>query len=362
MDSKWSDPARYTIGWICAIPVEHVASSAMLDQKHPRLRYQHKDDNNSYTLGQIGQHYVAITCLPEYGTNAAASTVKSMQHTFCNLRFSLMVGIGGGIPSKKNDIRLGDIVVGLPTDTEPGVVQYDLGRMETSGFVRKGSLNRPPKLLISAVTSLRSLGENPEVAQEIADKIKNSFKEREESDEVWTYPIAEKDILYRDDHEYYAKKFGIVSLLPASLIMFYYRTISTLGRFSITAGIMAILYFAVLSIARRFSKVHRAPRRRLYPKIHYGNIGSGNSVVKNGVERDALAKRYNVICLEMEAAGLMNDIQCLVIRGISDYADSRKNDKWKCYAASTAAAYAWKLLSTVPLEQLHVLVRVNDCK
>ncbi|CAF9922088.1 hypothetical protein IMSHALPRED_005331 [Imshaugia aleurites] len=46
----------------------------------------------------------------------------------------------------------------------------------------------------------------------------------------------------------------------------------------------------------------------------------------------------------MEAAGLMDTFPCLVIRGICDYADSHKNDRWQPYAAATAAAYAKDLL------------------
>jgi nucleoside phosphorylase len=46
----------------------------------------------------------------------------------------------------------------------------------------------------------------------------------------------------------------------------------------------------------------------------------------------------------MEAFGLMNNFPCLVIRGISDYADGHKDDTWQAYAALTAAAYAKELL------------------
>jgi nucleoside phosphorylase len=31
------------------------------------------------------------------------------------------------------------------------------------------------------------------------------------------------------------------------------------------------------------------------------------------------------LCFEMEAAGLMLDFPCVVIRGVCDYADSHKN-------------------------------------
>jgi hypothetical protein len=50
------------------------------------------------------------------------------------------------------------------------------------------------------------------------------------------------------------------------------------------------------------------------------------------------------MCFEREAAGLMDDFPCMVIRGISDYADTHKNERWLFYAAATAAAFARELL------------------
>jgi nucleoside phosphorylase len=78
---------------------------------------------------------------------------------------------------------------------------------------------------------------------------------------------------------------------------------------------------------------------------------SGNQVMKHGKTRDRLAKEYGMLCFEMEAAGLMNQLPCLVIRGICDYSDSHKNKQWQGYAALTAAAYAKILLSVVSVNQ-----------
>lgn len=87
------------------------------------------------------------------------------------------------------------------------------------------------------------------------------------------------------------------------------------------------------------------------PRVHYGLIASGNRVIKNARTRDKIAAGLrqdtnggDCLCFEMEAAGLMNNFPCLVIRGISDYADAHKNDVWHNYAALTAAAYARELL------------------
>ncbi|GFG03981.1 Pfs domain protein [Aspergillus lentulus] len=81
------------------------------------------------------------------------------------------------------------------------------------------------------------------------------------------------------------------------------------------------------------------------PIIHYGCILSGNSVIKSARRRDELAREYNAIAIEMEAAGMMNILPVAVIRGISDWADAEKNDVWQEYAAATAAAVAKELLA-----------------
>lgn len=95
-------------------------------------------------------------------------------------------------------------------------------------------------------------------------------------------------------------------------------------------------------------EVKRPPRLEPGPSIHHGLIASGSWVIKTSSERRAdLIERVkrDVLCFEMEAAGLMNHFPCLVIRGISDYCDSHKNDLWQPYASATAASYAKWLLT-----------------
>jgi nucleoside phosphorylase len=84
--------------------------------------------------------------------------------------------------------------------------------------------------------------------------------------------------------------------------------------------------------------------------VHRGTIASGNLVLKNANLRDSLAERYDVLCFEMEAGGALDDFPCMVIRGISDYCDSHKNDDWQPFAATTAAAYARQLFFHMPFE------------
>lgn len=61
----------------------------------------------------------------------------------------------------------------------------------------------------------------------------------------------------------------------------------------------------------------------------------------------------------MEAAGLMNNFPCVVIRGICDYADSHAGKEWQNYAAAVAAACTKTLLGVVPEREVRRLQSVQ---
>ncbi|RKL06523.1 Vegetative incompatibility protein HET-E-1 [Fusarium oxysporum] len=107
-------------------------------------------------------------------------------------------------------------------------------------------------------------------------------------------------------------------------------------------------------------QVQRKQRESSDPEIHYGIIASGNKLIKDAATRDNLFGHtgHQCLCVEMEAAGLMDRFPCLVIRGICDYADSHKNDRWQRYAAATAAAFAVELLEYVPVAQLEATQKI----
>ncbi|GJN78673.1 hypothetical protein PLIIFM63780_002182 [Purpureocillium lilacinum] len=154
-----SNPENYTVGWICAITTEYVAAQAFLDERHDAPEYVSTHDNNHYTLGKIGKHNVVIAVLPdgEYGISSAAGVAKDMLHSFPNVRIGLMVGIGGGAPSRKHDIRLGDIVVSAPRDGRGALFQYDFGKaIQGQDFQETALLNQPPTVLRTTVSGLKA--------------------------------------------------------------------------------------------------------------------------------------------------------------------------------------------------------------
>lgn len=75
-----------------------------------------------------------------------------------------------------------------------------------------------------------------------------------------------------------------------------------------------------------YKTVSRLIREISDPEIHYGIIALGNQVVKDATIRDCLCWECGALCIEMEAAGLINEFPCLVIRSICDYANAYKNN------------------------------------
>ncbi|KAN0071991.1 Pfs, NACHT, and ankyrin domain protein, partial [Elaphomyces granulatus] len=301
----------YTVGWICALPLEMTAAKAMLDETHSNLS-QPATDDNTYTLGKINAHNVVITCLPSYGTTPAAVVVSNMKSTFSGMRFGLMVGIGGGVPRNSADLRLGDVVVSKPTGRYSGVVQYDHGKAISGGqFQLSGALNQPPQVLLTSIAQLQAdhMGGKK---HSIAKVLSETQEQIHDTNDKFTCPGQEQDELFHSTYDHIEFEDTCVK-------------------------------------CDREQLVHREQRASKEPKIHYGLIASGNQVMKDGRTRDCLAQEHGILCFEMEAAGLMNQLPCLVIRGICDYSDSHKNKKWQGYAALTAAAYGKILLSIVPM-------------
>ncbi|KAE8132449.1 violaceus kinesin [Aspergillus pseudotamarii] len=299
----------YTVAWICALPLEMAAAKAMLDEVHPPLP-QPETDHNVYILGSVSSHNVVVAPLPSgvYGTISASTVVSHMVSTYPKIRFGLMVGIGGGVPSQRADIRLGDVVISKPTATSSGVIQYDYGKTLRDGrFQHTGSLNKPPSVLLKAMSQLESdymTGKRP--VSKILIKIQHKCEEIRER-----FSRPKDDWLFRPTYNHKDSGHNCSACDHTQLVSRPER---------ITDG----------------------------PYFHYGLIASGDQVMKDAKTRDSIAQDLGILCFEMEAAGLMDELPSLAIRGICDYCDSHKNKQWQGYAALAAAAYTKALLSVVP--------------
>ena len=299
---------QFGVAVICPLEVEALAMIRQLDVDKDYGEEFSVDCH--FTLGGIGKHNVVITSLPagRKGHTSAAVAAQQTKVKFPNIQCILLVGIAGGVPSEKNDIRLGDIVVSFPDGKYGGVVQYDFGKEEEQ-FTHSGQMNSAPQRLLKFLTSVklrhaRFAMRKPKFIEYLELQMANGLEK----------PNSGSDRLFPSSEPHK----GDVDCRSCD-------------------GAKALIRDA-----------------REHPQVHYGLIASGNRVMKNGVQRD----RYNqmhgnsVLAYEMEAAGLMNFTPCLVIRGVSDYADSHKppGDGWHSFAAAAAASYAREFIEQVTVE------------
>ncbi|KAL2813049.1 nucleoside phosphorylase domain-containing protein [Aspergillus cavernicola] len=293
---------NYEIGIVCALPKELMAVRILFDDPHQDLPLD-QHDANFYALGRMGIYNVVAACLPylQYGTTSAATVASNMLRSFPAIKWWFVVGIGGGVPSTENDIRLGDVVVGT------GVMEYDLGKtvQGAPASKRTGSLHHPAAVLMRVITRLTSdHGVSDLAVAEYINKIAHARPE-------YKYPGDGSDRLFLSS---YVHEAGQPTCKDCN--------------------------------GPRVERILRSSR----PKVHYGLIASGNQVIKDAMFRDRLSKIDPVLCFEMEAAGVVKTGQCLVIRGICDYSDSHKND-----LAGVRGGHSCGLCEILPFASTQVL-------
>lgn len=315
----------YRIGWLCALPeTESLAAQWMLDEQHSPPP-QHEADMNNYQYGSINGHNIVIACMPpsKPGISSATHLAAGLRRDFPNVKIHLFVGIGGGIPRQysddsphpqaaERDVFLGDVVVGWPEDPEvPAVITYDLHTHQTP---ERGILAK-----LGTVFRNHAQG-NTRFDQHLRrlDRLSG-----------FGHPGRKNDLLYESGFACSRSK--------------EYTTAHSLcdcdGR-------------------RLVQRMQRKPPGTSFT-FHRGTILSANRFIADAKERDEKRKQYpNALCFEMEAAGV-SDAQTLIIRGISDYADSHSNKRWQKYAAGAAAAFARELIVTMAAMELPAESRID---
>lgn len=297
-----------SVGLICALSLEFRAVLALFDE-NPTIKRAGKDRDILYHTGRIGRHSAVAACLPEgrTGSVAAANLASCMNDAFPSLERRFMVGIAGGIPHDRFDIRLGDIVVGTR------IVQYDFGKTLPNGnFQRTREPFHVPKFVPNAISVYKA--EEEQTLRQNIDRILSEMRESRQGLKVeWTHPGENQDRLFKAQYDH-------ITRLENSRCEECDENMS----------------------------VHRTLRGDLRPRVYDGLIASADQVMRDGRARDLLRRDLiETLAVEMEAAGL-EDHDFGVIRGICDYADSHKNKQWQPYASATAAAFTKVLLEILP--------------
>ncbi|KAL5869725.1 hypothetical protein ACKVWH_010505 [Pyricularia oryzae] len=319
----------YRVAWVCPLPdVELPPARLMLDYEYEAPKYNTDYDKNTYIFGSICGHATVIATMPKgrTGNVNAARIAGPLRGSFPSIRIILLVGIGGAIPfgGKEYDgsadlpgnIFLGDVVVGAPGDGGPSVIHYDHGRTKKEGFeiVGKDIIARPDDRILSGLAVLKA---NYDFEGEcIFDAAITKLMSNDYNKERFREPSRSTDLLFESSYD------------PGSEHL--YGDCSACDH-------------------RRLIKRPARPVGGSHGLVfHFGRVASGNSVIQVGTRRDEIGRLCDgAICIEMEAAGVDTSAPCLVIRGISDYSDTHKNDLWKPYAAGQAAVFARTLLGTI---------------
>ncbi|KAK6452397.1 hypothetical protein FP744_10008648 [Trichoderma asperellum] len=303
------DPTAYTVAWFAPLEIEARAALHLLDNRHDGSFRMGPGNDYVFQAGDVCGHNVIIATFPagqKYGTGSAAALASQVKNFFPNLWFGLLVGVAAGLPNLSRnpplDIRLGDVLVGLATGNSAGLIAYDLGK-ETGkdGFelLNHGyALANTETVVRSAIGSIKLI--EPKDTNLFLPYYK-SIQNKEHSYGTFNDPGQDTDMFYQFDKD---------------------------------------------GIQRLVQRDQRPDDKRV--RVWYGSIGSGEKLMKNAQERDKLRDKYNLIGLEMEAAGTMDCIPVGVIRGVCDYGDEHKNKDWQPYAAAMAAAYAKAVLAEIP--------------
>lgn len=165
-------------------------------------------------------------------------------------------------------------------------MQYDLEKT-----VRTGSLNRPPNVLLNAVSSLQA--RYLAVDSKLPKFLSKMQSRRPKLKAMTTRPGADQHRLFEANYSHRAGE-------------------------------------ATCARCEGDRLVTRSERSNNTPSIHYDLIASGNQVMKDGVSRDKLRKELNMLCFEMEAASQMP------------------------YTAAVTAAYAKQLPGIIPGNRLYL--------
>ncbi|GJD03093.1 pfs domain-containing protein [Colletotrichum higginsianum] len=325
----------FEVAMICALPLEYDAATLIFDEfwdEDGDHLGRAVGDNNTYATGRIGCHNVVLALLPNMGKVGAAGTTAALRSSFPRVRLAVLTGICGGVPYHGDGIEvcLGDVIISRT------VVQYDLGRQYPGKFVRKDTihdnLSRPNHDIRSLLDTFQTEFGLARLQRGALSALNSIQSNATETGRRTSYhpPALVEDHLFKPTY------------------LHVHRDRSNCDC-SATEACEVAESASCDEISCDYQ--HSIPRKRLgslqkqVTRVFVGDVASGDTVMKSGEHRDNLAKELGVIALEMEGAGVWDQIPCIVVKGVCDYADSHKNKVWQPFAAAAAASVTKALLS-----------------
>ncbi|KAI0410232.1 purine and uridine phosphorylase [Xylaria grammica] len=284
---------HYRIVWLCTHIAAFERARSFMDEIYP----QSTPGPHLYCCARIGHHKLVVflpqKVPPDKHGPLLRSPIQRLVQLFPKVKLFLAVGVGGGAPSQQNDIRLGDVVVGLAKDTNKSMFTYDIDKTLVSRRFESVQVFDLPYSISAARLPDRIVGK--------------------------PLPLPP----HSTDHLYKSEVVHQNTSQPCS----------------------------TMCENDKSQMVQRSARDGYGDaiRVHFGTIASSNKPMEDALVRDILATETNVLCFETEAYDILNEAPCLLIRGICNYSDSHKlGTGWEEYASASASFYANNLLRLLP--------------
>ncbi|QGI92139.1 hypothetical protein CEK26_005208 [Fusarium fujikuroi] len=291
-----------------------------------------RGDPNAYSTGVLGQHNVVLAHLPGVGKVAAGTIAAFCRISYPNISLALVVGICGGAPfygTKEEEILLGDVIIST------GVVQYDIGQRFPNNFKTKDtleeSLGRPGLDIRNLLSKLKTKRHQGKLQTATRGYLDLALREAEPGD----CPERSQDILFPAAYRHKHHEPSTCAICDACN-----GSSGPVCEIALKSSCKELKCALSQCIVRsRLGEVKKDNTRETsLLSIHFGIFASADTVMKSGEDRDHLTTSKDTIGFEMESAGVWDVFPCIIIKSVSDYADSHKNDNWQGYAATSAAA------------------------
>ncbi|KAK2748578.1 nacht and ankyrin domain protein [Colletotrichum kahawae] len=334
----------FQIAIICAVTCEYDAIAFAFDEIWDTAEVQLGNapgDHNTYTIGRIANRNAVLLLLMGMGKVNAATAAFSLRSSYTGIKLVIVAGICGGVPGvgTQRELVLGDVVISR------SIVQYDLGRRYTDRFATKDtiedSLGRPHESVRSLTAFFETTLGRDSLQRRTNEILEDIQEKTNQKGNTYQRPARTEDRLFEPDyiHRHYdswdcgcSERGACEVALQASCDELQCDLSRLMSR-----DRMIELYE---------NDWDETPPHEL--RVVVGRLGSGDTVMKSGLDRDRIAGEQDLIAFEMEGAGIWDRFPCIVVKAVCDYADSHKNKKYQAFAAARAASATKAILEVFP--------------
>lgn len=340
--SSRPDRIDFEIAIICAKRIEYEAVEALFDKDWEEEKSYPKrlDDDNEYSMGRICDHNVVLAFMRHIGKVEAANAVAHFRTTFRGIKLCLVVGICGAVPVNpdgQKEIILGDVIISI------GVVDYTFGRQYSDKLRKKddvdSTLGRMSRPIGAFMQKLQAYKCKERLTSRLVANMDN-IKEHEPFKSL-RYPGAHEDRLYKADYRHKHQNPLATCSTCRDCTSRHHKVCEKALWAWCTELECDTSMLEPRDRLKGFADTPGIPP----PLIHFGRVASGDSIMRSSYHRDDIAAECKIIAFEMEGAGVWDTFPTMVVKGVSTYADSHKDDRWQEYAAVRAAACTKAVLS-----------------